>query len=494
VHTRTATNCPQAGLKGNNYCRNTDSDETAWCYTTDANTRWAYCDVSQPAASCATNNVHCDSRGVDYRGTAAVTASGKACRAWAAQWPHAHTRTAENYEWPCLSSEGNNYCRKPDGKAGPWCHTTDGDTRWELCAVGAAGACDLTFMSQTLTVADCAGYDLFSLAVQYSHACFCGNNGDNADAYDAVGRAAETDCSAACPGDAAESCGGTWSYSVDRSLVWTSCANGVLDGTESDEGCDGAECGGCGSGKGCKATSDCASEQCEEGVYTSCTNGVANGTKTGVDCGGTTCDARCGVGGDCASNSDCVTGKCDSLTKKCRVLTPFDTCVDSARNYVETDEDNGGPQCNSIGIPCVLTKKCGGDADCACGMCKATAPEQALCISSGDGVKNGDESDTDCGGATCAKSAKSQMCIAEPQYVGLQYVGWFADTSNRAVGPGQITRSDGAFSRGVGGLDGAARSSARGARTLACSGRKSAYAATSCTTTTPSTSTARWWS
>ena len=79
-------------------------------------------------------------------------------------------------------------------------------------------------------------------------------------------------------------------------------------------------------------------------------------------------------------------------------------------------------------------------------MCKATAPsEQALCISCGDGVKNGDESDTDCGGVTWAKSAKSQ-CIAEPQYVGSQYLGCFADTSNRAVGPGQITRSDGANS------------------------------------------------
>ena len=115
------------------------------------------------------------------------------------------------------------------------------------------------------------------------------------------------------------------------------------DGTESDEDCGGTECGGCGSGKVRKAESDCASEQCEEGVCTSCTNGVADGTETGVDCGGTTCDARCGVGGAYASNSDCVTGKCDGLTKKCRVLTPSDTCADGAQNYVETDEDCGGP-------------------------------------------------------------------------------------------------------------------------------------------------------
>jgi hypothetical protein len=45
-------------------------------------------------------------------------------------------RTAENYAWPGLSDEGDNYHRNPDGEAGPWCHTTDGDTRWELC-IGA---------------------------------------------------------------------------------------------------------------------------------------------------------------------------------------------------------------------------------------------------------------------------------------------------------------------------------------------------------------------
>ena len=28
-----------------NYCRNPDSSEEPWCYTTDPNKKWEYCDV-----------------------------------------------------------------------------------------------------------------------------------------------------------------------------------------------------------------------------------------------------------------------------------------------------------------------------------------------------------------------------------------------------------------------------------------------------------------
>eukprot|EP00554_Chaetoceros_debilis_P000078 CAMPEP_0194095864 /NCGR_PEP_ID=MMETSP0149-20130528/57049_1 /TAXON_ID=122233 /ORGANISM="Chaetoceros debilis, Strain MM31A-1" /LENGTH=356 /DNA_ID=CAMNT_0038781825 /DNA_START=366 /DNA_END=1439 /DNA_ORIENTATION=- len=36
---------PAAGLDGNNFCRNPSSGFRAWCYTTDPNVRWEYCDV-----------------------------------------------------------------------------------------------------------------------------------------------------------------------------------------------------------------------------------------------------------------------------------------------------------------------------------------------------------------------------------------------------------------------------------------------------------------
>ncbi|PIO16636.1 hypothetical protein AB205_0035930, partial [Aquarana catesbeiana] len=71
-------------------------------------------------------------KGESYRGSIAVTASGKICQAWSAQKPHNHSRTPENY--PCKNLE-RNYCRNPDGESMPWCYTTDKETRWEYCEI-----------------------------------------------------------------------------------------------------------------------------------------------------------------------------------------------------------------------------------------------------------------------------------------------------------------------------------------------------------------------
>ena len=32
------------GTTGHNYCRNPDGEDTIWCYTTDPEKRWEYCD------------------------------------------------------------------------------------------------------------------------------------------------------------------------------------------------------------------------------------------------------------------------------------------------------------------------------------------------------------------------------------------------------------------------------------------------------------------
>ena len=44
THSRTPESNPDSGLE-ENYCRNPDGEPRAWCYTTDPNTRWAFCDV-----------------------------------------------------------------------------------------------------------------------------------------------------------------------------------------------------------------------------------------------------------------------------------------------------------------------------------------------------------------------------------------------------------------------------------------------------------------
>eukprot|EP00058_Branchiostoma_floridae_P013184 XP_002598672.1 hypothetical protein BRAFLDRAFT_67080 [Branchiostoma floridae] len=70
--------------------------------------------------------------GVSYRGTVAVTETGRTCQRWDSQYPHDHGYTTADYPSSGLEQ---NYCRNPGGDAGVWCYTTDPSTRWEYCDV-----------------------------------------------------------------------------------------------------------------------------------------------------------------------------------------------------------------------------------------------------------------------------------------------------------------------------------------------------------------------
>ncbi|XP_048841616.1 plasminogen-like isoform X2 [Brienomyrus brachyistius] len=71
--------------------------------------------------------------GSDYRGSISKTKSGKTCQRWNLNYPHKTgisplTHPDSNLEY--------NFCRNPDGDSnGPWCYTTDPDTRWEHCNI-----------------------------------------------------------------------------------------------------------------------------------------------------------------------------------------------------------------------------------------------------------------------------------------------------------------------------------------------------------------------
>jgi hypothetical protein len=100
----------------------------------------------------------------------------------------------------------------------------------------------------------------------------------------------------------------------------------------------------------------CAGNAC---VAANCTDMVVNGTESDVDCGGAEC-ARCAVGGVCRTGSDCTTGVCTA--GRCAAAT----CTDGVQNQGETDVDCGGaaacPRCPDF-------KVCAAPTDCATGAC-----------------------------------------------------------------------------------------------------------------------------
>nr|XP_020468372.1 hepatocyte growth factor [Monopterus albus] len=124
---------PEKGLD-DNYCRNPDGRHRPWCFTTDPNTPWEYCNIKvceTPHKSNVVETNECyQGRGEGYRGTIDVTPTGLTCQRWDSQYPHNHTFLPQAY--PCKDLR-ENYCRNPDGQELPWCFTTDPRVRTMFC-------------------------------------------------------------------------------------------------------------------------------------------------------------------------------------------------------------------------------------------------------------------------------------------------------------------------------------------------------------------------
>ena len=84
---------------------------------------------------------------------------------------------------------------------------------------------------------------------------------------------------------------------------------------------------------------------------------------------------------------------------------PLPSCTDSRQNGDETDTDCGGASCPK----CADGKKCTATTDCTSGVCSSGVCAKASCT---DSVLNGDETDVDCGGLSCPKCAETKKCKA----------------------------------------------------------------------------------
>ncbi|MEZ4307003.1 MAG: hypothetical protein R3F14_03000 [Polyangiaceae bacterium] len=80
------------------------------------------------------------------------------------------------------------------------------------------------------------------------------------------------------------------------------------------------------------------------------------------------------------------------------------SCVDGVKNGTETDVDCGG----SCGATCQPGDTCLSTSDCALGTCQSSVCVFEPCS---DGVQNGDETDVDCGGS-CAMGPSPKKCAA----------------------------------------------------------------------------------
>jgi hypothetical protein len=139
-----------------------------------------------------------------------------------------------------------------------------------------------------------------------------------------------------------------------------SCADGELNGGESDTDCGGLDCAKCTDGKQCAVGEDCVSGSCADGVCASCTDGVMNGSETGVDCGGpcTKCNGEtCGTEADCKSmfcaDGVCCDTVCSGTCKSCKLADQTGTCKNLPAGSVDDD-----PLCPG-------SKTCDGGGNCS---------------------------------------------------------------------------------------------------------------------------------
>ena len=115
-----------------------------------------------------------------------------------------------------------------------------------------------------------------------------------------------------------------------------------------------------------------------------------------------------GTGKACWANSDCASGVCNGTCQA-------SLCTDGLKNGTESDADCGDP---AMMCPrCALRKRCGRSSSCAsesCAVGNSTGFFRMECVQAtcSNGVKDPDELDVDCGdlALACARCGTGQKC------------------------------------------------------------------------------------
>jgi hypothetical protein len=177
----------------------------------------------------------------------------------------------------------------------------------------------------------------------------------------------------------------------------------VQNGTETDVDCGGDAAPPCGDTKKCKvAATDCTSLVCTGNVCQAPlpTDGVKNGNETDIDCGGGAPAPACGTGKACNDGTrDCNSFVCTGNV--CQAATG----TDGVKNGDESDVDCGG---TSTGAPkCDPGSACGVHADCKSDGCDYNGK---CAIARSCTAHNG--------GDTCGTDATQESCCTTAPLAG----------------------------------------------------------------------------
>ncbi len=160
----------------------------------------------------------------------------------------------------------------------------------------------------------------------------------------------------------------------------------------------------CFSALDCNDGNDCTVDVCA-GAGTAGAMCSFTDVPSGDMCSGGVCDGD-GDCVECVTNTDCPSLVCDLALNVCSAAG----CMDDVRNGDETDVDCGG-SCPG----CETGEMCGIAGDCLSGVCTAGVCAAPSCT---DMVLNGDETDVDCGGS-CPACVPGEMCTMASDCVSM---------------------------------------------------------------------------
>ena len=179
--------------------------------------------------------------------------------------------------------------------------------------------------------------------------------------------------------------------------------SGVAVSTQTTGDCKKIVCDGAGATKAVADDTDVPDDD-KQCTVDKCQNGAPKNTPApaGQACAegaGKKCDGS-GACLECLQPSDCASKVC-TIAGECAAAT----CGDGVKNEDETDIDCGG----SCGATCTTNQACLSAADCVDKVC-AGSPKKCAAPKCDDGLLNGDETDVDCGGSCATKCGPGDAC------------------------------------------------------------------------------------